>query len=808
VGAAMRAFDWSSSSLGPPECWSHSLKTLVSVLLSSSQPMFLAWGPDRTWLYNEAFTPILSRKHPVALGRPAMEVWAEARGDLEPLFDRVFAGEAVHMEDFSLLLDRGGELERAHFAFSYTPVRDEDETVAGLFGACIETTKQVFAGRELMAQREQFAQLFEQAPTFMAVLRGPGHRFELANPGYRQLVGHRPILGKTVAEALPDAVAQGYLDLLDQVFASGKAYVAQGAKYIVQPTPDESPTERFVDFVYQPILGADGHVNGIFVEGFDVTERKRAEAALQEMNATLERRIGEAAAALQAKETLIQTFFDCSSECYAVLVETEGGRFRYEEINPSTLRLYNKTREQAVGLTTEEVVGPERAAELNRHMAACLRSGAPYRYERTQGDGIVEALATPVPEEPGKARRVVVSARDATERRRLEAQLRQAQKMEAVGQLTGGIAHDFNNLLAGISGSLELLQKRLSAGRYDATERYVAAAQGSAKRAATLTQRLLAFSRLQMLDPKPTDLNRLIGGMEDLIRRSTGPAIEVEFVGAGGLWLTHIDPSQLENALLNLCINGRDAMAGKGGGRLTIETANKWLDERAARERDLPPGQYLSLCVTDTGSGMTPEVKARAFDPFYTTKPLGQGTGLGLSMVHGFARQSGGQVQIYSEIGIGTTVCLYLPRHAGKTAPAEEKEYSRTEPGSGETVLIIDDESTVRMLIVEVLEENGYTAIEAVDGAGGLKILQSGARIDLLITDVGLPGGMNGRQVVDAARAERPDLKVLFITGYAENAAIGNGHLDAGMEILTKPFTMETLANKIHSLIVDGERSS
>ena len=807
MGAAMRAFDWSSSSLGPPESWSHSLKTLVSVLLSSSQPMFLAWGPDRTWLYNEAFTPILGRKHPLALGRPAMEVWAEARGDLEPLFDRVFAGEAVHMEDFSLLLDRGGELERAHFAFSYTPVRDENETVAGLFGACIETTKQVFSGRELMAQREQFAQLFEQAPTFMAVLRGPGHRFELANPGYRQLVGHRPILGKTVAEALPDAVAQGYLDLLDQVFASGKAYAAQGAKFIVQPTPDESPSERFVDFVYQPILDADGHVGGIFVEGFDVTERKRAEAALREMNATLEQRIGEAAAALQAKETLIQTFFDCSSECYAVLVETEEGRFRYEEINPSTLRLYNKTREQAVGLTTEEVVGPERAAELNQHMAACLRSGAPYRYERIQGDGIVEALATPVPEEPGKARRVVVSARDATERRRLEAHLRQAQKMEAVGQLTGGIAHDFNNLLAGISGSLELLQKRLSAGRYDATERYVAAAQGSAKRAATLTQRLLAFSRLQTLDPKPTDLNRLIGGMEDLIRRSTGPAIEVEFVGAGGLWLTHIDPSQLENALLNLCINGRDAMDGNGGGRLTIETANKWLDERAARERDLPPGQYLSLCVTDTGSGMTPEVKARAFDPFYTTKPLGQGTGLGLSMVHGFARQSGGQVQIYSEIGIGTTVCLYLPRHAGKAVPAEEKEYSRTEPGSGETVLIIDDESTVRMLIVEVLEENGYTAIEAVDGAGGLKILQSGARIDLLITDVGLPGGMNGRQVADAARAERPNLKVLFITGYAENAAIGNGHLDAGMELLTKPFTMETLANKIHSLIVDGERS-
>ena len=384
-----------------------------------------------------------------------------------------------------------------------------------------------------------------------------------------------------------------------------------------------------------------------------------------------------------------------------------------------------------------------------------------------------------------------------------EEALRQSQKMEAVGQLTGGIAHDFNNLLAGIIGSLELLERRISEGRLGGVERYITAAQSAARRAAALTQRLLAFSRRQTLDPRPTDLNRLIAGMEDLLRRTVGPSVTMEVVQAGGLWPTRVDPSQLENALLNLCINARDAMS-PAGGRLTIETANKWLDAHHARERELPPGQYVSLCVTDTGTGMSPEVIARAFDPFFTTKPVGQGTGLGLSMIYGFVRQSGGQVRIYSEVGHGTTMCVYLPRHHGE---AEEEAVAAPgaadAAGDGQTVLVIDDEPTVRMLIVEVLEERGYLAIEAADGPSGLRILQSDTRIDLLITDVGLPGGLNGRQVADAARTTRPELKVLFITGYAENAVVGNGHLDPGMEVITKPFVMADLATKIREL-VDG----
>jgi signal transduction histidine kinase len=390
-------------------------------------------------------------------------------------------------------------------------------------------------------------------------------------------------------------------------------------------------------------------------------------------------------------------------------------------------------------------------------------------------------------------------AEEMSERVKAEEALRQSQKMEAVGQLTGGIAHDFNNLLAGISGSLAMIARRLE-DRPD-LDRYIGAARDASQRAAALTQRLLAFSRRQTLDPKPIDANKLIASMEELIRRTVGPSIELEVVGAAGLWATKVDGPQLENSLLNLCINARDAMAPDGG-RLTIETANKWLDDRAARERDLSPGQYISLCVTDTGAGMTPDVIARAFDPFFTTKPIGQGTGLGLSMIYGFVRQSGGQVRIYSEVGKGTTMCLYLPRYGGKVEETTEAATEQQiDPGSGETVLVIDDEPTLRMLITDVLEENSYRVLSAADGPSGLKILQSDTPIHLLITDVGLPGGMNGRQVADAARTLRPELKIIFITGYAENAVVGNGHLDAGMVILTKPFEITSLGAKVREVL-------
>ena len=422
-------------------------------------------------------------------------------------------------------------------------------------------------------------------------------------------------------------------------------------------------------------------------------------------------------------------------------------------------------------------------------------------------------------------REVAARTRDATERRRAERELadlaaslerqvaertdaliaaedalRQSQKMEAVGQLTGGLAHDFNNLLTGISGSLEMIQLRLAQGRGSDVDRYVDAAQDAARRAAALTHRLLAFSRRQTLDPRPTDTNMLVAGMEELIRRTVGPEVAVETSLAADLDSTLVDPSQLENALLNLCINARDAMPD--GGQIIIETRNRTVDARAGRERDIEPGGYVCLSVSDTGAGMTPDTIARAFEPFFTTKPIGSGTGLGLSMIYGFARQSGGQVRIHSSVGFGTTVVIYLPRSgqtpANEAPPAALSDAPRAT--GGETVLVVDDEASVRMLVNETLIDLGYTALEAPDGPSALSMMSPEQHIDLLVTDVGLPG-MNGRQLADALRSSDPSLKVLFITGYAESAVLNHGHLEPGMHVITKPFTMEALASRIKELI-------
>jgi CheY-like chemotaxis protein len=336
----------------------------------------------------------------------------------------------------------------------------------------------------------------------------------------------------------------------------------------------------------------------------------------------------------------------------------------------------------------------------------------------------------------------------------------------------------------------------------------VAGGQAAARRAAALTHRLLAFSRRQTLDAKPTDVNRLIADMVELISRTVGPEISIEVVGGMGLWHPMVDANQLENAVLNLCINARDAMPD--GGKITIETANRWIDERMAKDCDLAPGQYISLCISDTGCGMSPEVASRAFEPFYTTKPLGQGTGLGLSMIYGFARQSGGQVRIYSEVDKGAMICIYLPRAAGIQSPETAAPASTllALQSPGKVVLVVDDEAVVRMLVVEVLQDLGCVALECDDGISALPVLQSARPLDLLITDVGLPNGMNGRQLADAARKLRPGLSVLFITGYAENAVFNHGHVESGLDVLTKPFSIDELSKRIVSLLPPSSVSS
>ena len=387
-----------------------------------------------------------------------------------------------------------------------------------------------------------------------------------------------------------------------------------------------------------------------------------------------------------------------------------------------------------------------------------------------------------------------------TARTRAQDQLRQSQKMEAIGQLTGGIAHDFNNMLAIVIGSLDLLKRNLAKGQHN-VERFAESALEGANRAAALTHRLLAFSRRQPLDPKPTQVSRLVGSMEDLLRRSIGEKIAMKLVMPDDLWLTLCDQNQLESAILNLAINARDAMPD--GGRLTIESFNTTLDKTDINASvDVRSGKYICISVVDTGTGMTPEVMARAFDPFFTTKPIGQGTGLGLSMIYGFARQSEGYVKIESTAGKGTSVNIYLPKffggedHSEVAIPVSGENHSARD---GEIVLVVEDEPAVRKLVVEVLEDLGYKVLEAADGPGGLDILQGDDQIDLLVTDVGLPG-LNGRQLADAARETRPDLKILFMTGYAENAAMAEGFLEHGMEMITKPFAIDLLTQRIQTM--------
>ena len=381
-----------------------------------------------------------------------------------------------------------------------------------------------------------------------------------------------------------------------------------------------------------------------------------------------------------------------------------------------------------------------------------------------------------------------------------EEALRQSQKMEAVGQLTGGIAHDFNNMLTGIIGSLELLRRRLARGRIEDLDSLIDLGVTSANRAAGLTHRLLAFSRRQSLDSKPVEMNTLVVSMGELLQRSINESIQLDMQLSEPLWVAEADPNQLESALLNLVINARDAMPD--GGKLAVKTCNQYLDSRfTAAHSNLDPGDYVVLSVTDTGCGMPQSTISRAFDPFFTTKPIGQGTGLGLSMIYGFSKQSRGHVAIDSEVGKGTTVSLYLPRFGGDVPQDKPVDVPHAPfAQNGETVLIVEDDPAVRVLVSTVLSELGYAFVEAGDADSAVPILDSGQRIDLLISDVGLPG-MNGRQLAEIGRQYRPELKVLFITGYAEHAAVRGGFLDPGMQMITKPFTFDLLTAKVREMI-------
>jgi PAS domain S-box-containing protein len=542
----------------------------------------------------------------------------------------------------------------------------------------------------------------------------------------------------------------------------------------------------------------------------EITGRHAADAELRRLNDTLEQRIEERTREVREVFGKLHE----SERHFRHLVESVID-YAIFMLNPEGfVTSWNSGAERIKGYGADEIIGQhfslfytedDRRNGVPDHALATARRtgrfGADGWRVRKGGDLFwASVVINAVHDEEGNFVGFAKVTRDLTERRAMEDQLRQGQKMEAIGQLTGGIAHDFNNLLTVISGNIETVQRRIGAAD-PGLDRLIQAALRGVERATTLTHRLLAYSRRQPLDPKPTELNRLIIGMSDLLVRSLGEHIKIETVLSAGLWRGSVDPNQLENAVLNLALNSRDAMAE--GGKLTLETANTYLDEAyAAAHSEVAAGQYVMLAVSDTGAGMTPDIVEKAFEPFFTTKAMGEGTGLGLSQVYGFTKQSGGHIKIYSEPGEGTTVRIYLPRAGDPPSRASDdpQQISPADMGGTETILVVEDNDDVRAYTTEILRELGYRVFEATEGDEALALLASEPEIALLFTDIGLPGPFNGRQLSDEARRRRNDLKVLFTTGYAQNAIIHQGRLDPGVQLIVKPFNFAGLAAKIRQM--------
>ncbi|CAA9484983.1 MAG: hypothetical protein AVDCRST_MAG39-272 [uncultured Sphingomonadaceae bacterium] len=1132
AGGLIRATEWDGTPLGAVERWPAPLRTLVGVMLGANQPMFVVWGVARTLLYNDAYGAILGDKHPAAMGRDFLEVWAEVRADIQPIVAEAYAGRAIHMDDIRLVMNRRGHPEETHFAFSYTPVRDDDDAVGGFFCACQEITEQVRAQRLMRESEERLRLLIEGATDYVILTtdrerrvtswsRGaeatfgyaadeivgspadvlftpedcaagvpeaemgqarhegfaPDVRWHLRKNGSRvflngavrplhdgagRLAGFLKIArdeterfdaARRLAESeasLRIAVDVAGVGIMESDLVSGTTRWSPEVHRIAG-TPDEGPMpigaggklvhpddrarltlvsrgalapggtgeaageyrivrpdgeqrwlqakvrtffegegadkrpvrsisavrdvtdekraeaalreteeryrlaaratndaiwdwnlrtdrvrwneavcalfgyapgdvgpsgawwkdnihpddrERVAAGIHQVIDGdaenwtyeyrfrrADGSFADVLDRGtvlrdadgralrmvsamLDLTDRRAAEHALREETRTLEtlNRTGAALAAELDLERVVQMVTDAG----VALTGARFGAYFHNVMDDSGERLHLYTLSGAERAAFEAMGRPRATAIFgptfrnegvirSDNITADPRYGrnAPHQGMPTGHLPVRSYLAVPVVSrsgevlggllfghpEPGRftdrherlmtglaaqaavaidnARLYAEAQRELEERRRAEEQLRdlnetlearveertrelmaaeealrQAQKMEAVGQLTGGIAHDFNNLLQIVTGNLETLQRRLPEGE-ERLRRAAENAQTGAQRAAVLTQRLLAFSRRQPLAPKAVDANELVRGMSDLLHRALGETIELRTALSADLWRVEADPNQLENALLNLAVNARDAMPD--GGKLTVETRNAMLDDRAAGHADLPPGRYVAIAVSDTGTGMDKDTLERVFEPFFTTKEVGKGTGLGLSMTYGFAKQSGGHVRIYSEPGLGTTVELFLPRLQGEAREVEEEANPTLHGGaSGETVLVCEDDPDVRSYSVEALRELGYQVLEAADGAAALALLgHPAAQVDLLFTDVVLPGGMSGAQLAEEARRLRPGLRVLFTTGYARDAIVHHGRLDPGVELLTKPFSYADLAARVRE-VLDG----
>jgi len=820
TGALMRDIDWAATPLGPSADWPASLRTLVDLVLLNPVPSALLWGADGILLYNDGYAAICGDRHPRALGRPVRDAWPEAWDFNGAMLAAGRAGRPQAYHDAHFLLERDGALRDFWFDLHYVPVVGGGDAYEGVLATVLDVTERVLNERTRAAQALELRQLnaeldsqrarletsnqrlagdirfisslFQSSPSFMAVLVGPDHRFELTNAAYDSLIQGRGVRGAPLREALPEVASQGFVDLLDRVYRDGVPFHGQNVEILLEREGGTEHERRILDFMYQPLKTGAGHTYGILVEGIDVTARALAEERLRVAQEAGEigtfewyplrgdltvsdtyRRLWGIAPDVPVTDALLLSLVDPASL-------PQSGRHRIGHMeNPLAYAEYAIRRADT--------------GEL-RWLA---RQGQPvhvHAQEEPRYLGVVfdvtdRKLAEQALVEVNESLERTIAA-EVAERSKAEDALRQAQKMEAVGQLASGVAHDFNNVLQIVSSNLQLIERDavLPARQADRLEQALAAvARGS-----RLSQQLLAFGRTQPLEAVVTRLALLLDDMRPLLQRALGDGVILSVDHEPGLWSVAVDRHQFENAVLNMALNARDAMGGTG--RLGIALRNVPGADGTA---------HVRIVVADSGCGMAPDVLAKVFEPFYTTKEAGRGTGLGMSMVYGFVKQSGGAIRIDSTPGLGTSFTIDLPRVDGDHEAAPEAASAQL-PGGHETVLLVDDDPAVRLAAVDLLAGLGYHVLAASDGSAALDILKRHAGIDLLFSDISMPGAVTSTDLVCEAVRLAPAMEIVLASGHAIDRTLLDERLPADLVLLPKPYTLAQLARVLRQHLDRG----
>jgi len=821
IGELIRDFDWAGTPLGPIEHWPERLRTLVDTMLMNPAPSALLWGEDGILIYNEAYALICGGKHPRMLGRPVRDAWPDAWDFNAAVLADGRAGKPQVFQNAHFVLERDGVANDAWFDLYYAPVCGSGTAYEGMLATVVEITDRVKAAREREAQARSMRDLnaeldsqrarleaanrrlagdmqfisglFKSSPSFMAVLMGPDHRYELTNAAYDTLIEHRAVYGKTIKEALPEVAEQGFVDLLDRVYREGEPFHGQNIEVMLGEGGLE---RRILDFMYQPLKNDEGETYGILVEGIDVTARAHAEERL---------RVAQEAGEIGTFEWYPLRGESIVSDTYR----------RLWGIAPDT----PVTNELLLGL-----LDPDYRSHSGIHRIGQMPNPLEYTEFpiRRADTGELRWLARkgqPVGQEQGEPRYLGVAfditdrkmaeqalrelneslertvSNEVAERIKAEGALRHAQKMEAVGQLASGVAHDFNNVLQIISSNLQLIGRDAAPSSHQ-SER-LAQALAAVTRGSQLSLQLLAFGRKQNLRPMVTHLGVLLEEIAPLLQRALGDQVELILDIAPGLWSVAVDRSQFENAVLNMAINARDAMQGKG--RLRIAAHN----QAQAAGGGAP---HVALALSDNGCGMPPEVLAKVFDPFYTTKDVGKGTGLGMSMVYGFVKQSEGSIRIDSTAGVSTTITIELPRVEGEHETVTAPPPASVRRGH-ETILLVEDDPAVRIVTVDMLTGLGYRVLTAGDGEQAMDILDNTAGIDLLFSDVSMPGRVTSSDLVRRAGELAPTVAVLLASGHAVDLSLLDTGMTDDIALLPKPYALHQLAHALRRQL-DGRTTA